>query len=262
MSSSSGRQFFSAAPGRGKAKVEESEEAIKAHEAWYKEHNWHFDSKSNFDFVSKQTSKSTGELFDYDANKDHYDYIQEQIKTFIQNRLVEYYGFVKIPIPPNERSDHRTCAQVFASPDVLVNSNLVVIVQGRNNVYPGVWACKLFTNGRADNFKHATQFPYIRKALSRGWAVVVCDPNGDGESHRSRNAHVGRVWELLINRAIASCIMYIGFSAGTQAILSMLQLPDGDMEKEDFQRRVKAVVLMDGDTGEKIYGEKERQWLT
>ncbi|KAF9113862.1 hypothetical protein BGW39_003575, partial [Mortierella sp. 14UC] len=220
--------------------------------AWYSCRGWHFDKARNYDFVDKNGASHVY------VNDDRYKYVHGRIRVFIQKRLEEYYGFVKIPVPPNKKADPATCAQVYASPDVFVNANLLVIVQGLGDVYPGVWARKLFTNGRADNFKHATQFPYVRKALSYGWAVVLCDPNHDGDTPNSRKRHVRRVWEDVIKRFVASNVMFVAFSAGTWATLAMLDLEDNNEAKKNFLRLVQAVVLLDGAVGHEKYDE----WLT
>ncbi|KAF9907350.1 hypothetical protein EC991_010999 [Linnemannia zychae] len=208
--------------------------------AWYLEHGWHFDEANNHDFVDKNGMPYALIMSNY------YEYVHEKIKAFIQKRLWKYYGFAKLPIPPTKGGNLKTCANIFASPDVLVNSNILVLIQGLGRVYPGVWARKLFTNGRADNFKHATQFPYIRKAFSYGWAVVICDPNGDGSSEGSRARHIRRVWEDVIKRSVASNVMIVAFSAGTRAALSILDLENGNEVKKDFMKRVQALVLLDG----------------
>ncbi|KAF9156052.1 hypothetical protein BG015_007469 [Linnemannia schmuckeri] len=230
-------------------------------EEWFQNMGWHFNR--NDDFVDKH----------------------DKLQVILHEKLMQDYGFKKIAIPwdPNAtfpRIGGRIppdCPRVFATKDVHVNPKILIIVQGLGKVAPGQWARKLFTNGYRDQFDYASQIPYIERALHLGWAVILCDPNraelastsapspmsmwlGGGGSQRAgprgRADHVRRVWEDLIRSSSAKCVMFVAFSAGTAATLQLF-----DTYRREFVRRVKAVVLLDGDTGSSHYRQLDGPWL-
>ncbi|KAG0284101.1 hypothetical protein BGZ96_011536, partial [Linnemannia gamsii] len=229
---------------------------------WGESKNWDFDQ--NFEVID-----SEGNKFQYDAEfpkrlkkaeKDaRYENLHAVLKPHLLDRLRAYYGFAKIRVPALEGG--RANAHAYVSPDVYVNSKTLVIVQGLGRVYPGIWARKLLTSGRNGDYKCATMFSYIRKALSFGWSVVICDPNGDGNSEQNRCNHVRRVWETIIMKSVSTCAMVVAFSAGTRAALEILGLNDADAIKIDFKHRVKGIVLLDGSTGSSITKEADKTWL-
>ncbi|KAF9401778.1 ATP-binding cassette, sub-C (CFTR MRP), member 9 [Mortierella sp. AD011] len=131
--------------------------------------------------------------------------------------------------------------------DVRLNPNLLVIVQGLGEVPPGQWARKLFTNGKRGQWGMATQFPFIERARHLGWAVVLCDPNHDENKPRNQKTrahHVWRVWEDVVRRSDARCVMYVCFSAGTTAVLDLYRT-----SKREFMKKVKGVAFLDGEDG-------------
>lgn len=237
---------------RMEASTEESRE-------WYKERGWHFDS--NNDFVDKD-----GSLFDYESDQEHYEYVQLEIKELIFAELEKRFQLERLPVPTrridkDNQRDSPTCPQVFVSPDVRSNHNLLIIVQGLGEVPPGQWARKLFTNGEKGQFDLATQFPYIQRALHAGWAVVLCDPNrneGRLRTQLTRSHHVRRVWEDVVRPSSARCVMIAAFSAGSCSTLDLYQ----SIEPE-FTERVKAIALLDGENGLGRYSqlEDDGQWL-
>ncbi|KAF8975244.1 hypothetical protein BGZ46_009304 [Entomortierella lignicola] len=219
------------------------EDVLKS-QRWYKEMGWHFDE--NNDFVDKD-----GNLFDFESQQDHYEFVHVMIKTYIFKELERRYNFKQYPVP-SRRSARRArndpyCPQVFVTEDVFINPNLLVIVQGLGEVPPGQWARKQFTNGKRNQWKLATQFPFIERALHLGWAVILCDPNHNEckpKTQSTRAHHVRRVWEDIVRKSDARCVMYIGFSAGTTAILDLYS-----SIRQEFMKRVKGIALMDGENG-------------
>ncbi|KAI1309527.1 hypothetical protein EDD11_004076 [Mortierella claussenii] len=205
----------------------------KASQAWFKHRGWRFNE--NNDFVDKD-----GNLFDFESDGEHYEFVHGMIKNHINMELRDHYGFVQYPVPSRKRSrsatlidlaDDPLCPQVFVTKDVMLNPNLLVIVQGLGEVPPGQWARKLFTNGKKDQWRLATQFPYIERARHLGWAVVLCDPNrneGRAKTRMSRARHVQRVWEEIVRKSRAKCVMYVGFSAGTFATLDLYESKSND----------------------------------
>ncbi|KAF9897600.1 hypothetical protein BX616_005295, partial [Lobosporangium transversale] len=131
------------------------------------------------------------------------------------------------------------------SKDYRSNPKLMVIVQGLGEVPPGQWARKLFTNGKRGQWGLATQFPYIERALAEKWAIILCDPNhdeGKPKNRKTRALHVQRVWEDLIRKSIANCVIFVAFSAGTTATLDLYEAI-----KLEFNQRVQAIAFLDGE---------------
>ncbi|KAF9292468.1 hypothetical protein BGZ68_005151 [Mortierella alpina] len=186
------------------------------------------------------------------------------IKEHLHTVLKEKYNFVRYPVPferaqTRRKRGEQSCPHIFVTRDVLFNPNLLVIVQGLGEVAPGQWARKLFTNGEKDQWNYATQLPYIERAFHLGWAVILCDVNHGGgfiKSDRTRAHHVLRVWEDIIRRAKAECVMFVSFSAGTRATLDLF-----DAIRPEFMRRVQGVALLDGSTGREYHRSKDGRWL-
>ena len=135
-----------------------------------------------------------------------------------------------------------------------------MIVQGLGEVPPGQWARKLFTNGQRNQYKLATQVPYIERALQKhdDWGLILCDPNHVSQEPRSgetRADHVYRVWQEIVRPSKAENVMVIGFSAGTVAVLDLYE----DIGQE-FEKRVKALALLDGESGDSRL-RLDREWL-
>ncbi|KAG0378054.1 hypothetical protein BGX24_004847 [Mortierella sp. AD032] len=200
-------------------------------EEWFEDMGWHFNQDD--DFVDKN-----GNMFDFKTQSDYYEFVHDKIQIMLHERLEQEYGFVKVPIPWDP-SDARSrgrgpipsdCPRVFVSRDVNVNPKVLLIVQGLGKVAPGQWARKLFTNGRKGEFPNASQFPYIKRALHLGWAVIL--------------------------HSAAKCVMIVAFSAGTWATLDLF-----DTNRSEFKRRVKAVALLDGSTGGNRYWQRDGDWL-
>ncbi|KAG0219756.1 hypothetical protein BGX33_001073 [Mortierella sp. NVP41] len=222
---------------------------------WFDAMGWHFDA--NDDFVDRY-----GNMFDFKTQERYYEFVHGKIQKIIHERLMTEYKFVRLAIPwdpnPSVRAKgirHPDCPHVFVTPDVWYNPKLLVIVQGLGQVAPGQWARKLFTNGHKGQFDYASQLPYIERAKYLGWAIVLCDPNRVGDA-RYRSKHVQRVWEDLVRPAKANCVMFVGFSAGTWATLDLF-----DSNRIEFKSRVKAVVLLDGATGNERYRQDDSVWL-
>ncbi|KAI7821392.1 hypothetical protein BC939DRAFT_455869 [Gamsiella multidivaricata] len=224
---------------------------------WYKSKDWHFDKDG--DFVDKN-----GQLFDFESQGEHYEYVQTQIKKHIYEELQHRFDFVRQPLPISKfegvSRDDSQCPQIFVTKDIQWNPDLLVIVQGLGEVPPGQWARKLFTNGESGQWGLATQFAYIQKALHRGWAVLLCDPNHDGngpKTQHSRSRHVRRVWDDIISRSNARCVMFVAFSAGTTATLDLYESLG-----QEFTNRVQAIALLDGEDGTgRTVGKDGGRWL-
>lgn len=176
------------------------------------------------------------------------------------------------------------------SKDATSKPNLLVIVQGLGVVPPGQWARKLFTNGLKGQYKLATQIPYIEKAQGHeDWGLVLCDPNhasSEPKTEDTRAHHVLRVWQDIVAPSKAENVMYIGFSAGTVAVLDLYDTLDVSkfffreslctlecqlylrvakscsVVGPEFIKRVKAIALLDGESGASRQAQgQDGKWL-
>jgi hypothetical protein len=77
-----------------------------------------------------------------------------------------------VPLDANP-SLEPTCP-IFASANASECETVVLLCQGSGAVRPGMWARALCMNNTLDR---GTVFPYIRDAQSRGWGVLVLNPN-------------------------------------------------------------------------------------
>ncbi|KAK5809704.1 hypothetical protein F5H01DRAFT_350014 [Linnemannia elongata] len=242
--------------------IEEEDVSLKGYtdEEWFSLMGWHFSENKDHDFVDKH-----GRLYNYEDHFDRFEVVQDKIQSLLYDRLKNKYGFEQIAVAQNKSTsapgggDHHRFPQIFISPDARTNSTMLVLVPKVGEESPGQWDRDLFTSGEEGNFLFASQFPYIDMALEQGWGVVLCDPNG-GDLHDSdeyREAHVQYVWDDIVQPSEATCVMYVAFGEGTDAVLSILD----STRAAEFRERVKAVVLLDGTTGDKRKEKLDRTWL-
>ncbi|KAF9117591.1 hypothetical protein BGX30_005319 [Mortierella sp. GBA39] len=242
--------------------IDDEADSLKGHtdEEWFSLMGWHFSENKDHDFVDKH-----GELYNYEDHFDRFEFVQDKIQSLVYDRLKNKYGFEQIAIAQNKGTsapgggDHHRFPRIFISPDARTNSTMLVLVPKMGEESPGQWDKDLFTTGEKGNFLFASQFPYIDMALEQGWGVVLCDPNGGGlyDSDEYREAHVQYVWDDIVQPSEATCVMYVAFGEGTDAVLSILDSP----RAAEFRERVKAAVLLDGTTGDKRKEKLDRAWL-
>lgn len=242
--------------------TEDEDDSLKGDtdEEWFSLMGWHFSENKDHDFVDKH-----GKLYNYENHFDRFEFVQDKIQSLVYDRLKNKYGFEQIAVAQNKSTsapgggDHHRFPRIFISPDARTNSTMLVLVPKVGEESPGQWDRDLFITGEEGNFLFASQFPYIDMALEQGWGVVLCDPNG-GDLHDSdeyREAHVQYVWDDIVQPSEATCVMYVAFGEGTDAVLSILD----STRAAEFRERVKAVVLLDGTTGDKRKEKLDRTWL-
>ncbi|KAG0250594.1 hypothetical protein BGZ95_007147, partial [Linnemannia exigua] len=204
-------------------------------------------------------------LFKYEDHYDRIDYVHAKVQSLVYDRLRNMYGFQQIAIAQNESTsapgggDKHPFPRIFVSPDIKTNTRILLLIPKVGDESPGQWDKNLFTSGERGNVLFASQFSYIDVALAQGWGIVLCDPNG-GNVHDSdsyRQEHVLFIWDDIVQPSQATCVMYVAFGEGTDAVLSILDSSRAD----DFRRRVKAVALLDGTNGDKRKEKVDRAWL-
>ncbi|KAF9540695.1 hypothetical protein EC957_003879, partial [Mortierella hygrophila] len=245
-----------------KQPIDDDADSLKGHtdEEWFSLMGWHFSENKDHDFVDKH-----GKLYNYENHFDRFEFVQDKIQSLVYDRLKNKYGFEQIAVAQNKGTsapgggDHHRFPRIFISSDARKNSTMLVLVPKMGGESPGQWDKDLFTTGEKGNFLFASQFPYIDMALEQGWGVVLCDPNGGDlyDSDEYREAHVQYVWDDIVQPSEATCVMYVAFGEGTDAVLSILD----SSRAAEFRERVKAAVLLDGTTGDKRKEKLDRAWL-
>lgn len=86
--------------------------------------------------------------------------------------LLEAEGLKRIPVPKTSSSELRSF--VFASDDAFNGKKLLVLVHGSGVVRAGQWARRLIIN---DSLNSGTQIPYVRRARSLGYGILVLNTN-------------------------------------------------------------------------------------
>lgn len=137
--------------------------------------------------------------------------ILQELTRYVENKIMADYGFVSIQIPEDE--DPST--SILASPNWMSASKLLIIVQNAYGSQLGIFSRSIcFDKG----ISKGTWLPYIERALSVGYDVLILRPNTNsvvvetpGESPRkvpikgseSPEIHVLNVWENVVSRAEA-----------------------------------------------------------
>lgn len=92
-----------------------------------------------------------------------------------------------------------------------------------------------------------TQIPYIRKAVSKGYGVIVLNtndnylPSGKKIQHSgTAEEHASYVWDTYISQAKASSVVIVAHSYGGVVTLAL-----ADQFKDKFDEKVKAIAFTD-----------------
>jgi len=96
----------------------------------------------------------------------------QQIEHIVYD-LLEQQGLRKVYIPVELPPGEGTF--IFSKPEKLVNSKkLLVLIHGSGYVRAGQWARTLIINQSLD---HGSQIPYVKKALSLGYDILITNTN-------------------------------------------------------------------------------------
>lgn len=164
--------------------------------------------------IDKETGALTDQPFKFDVsdnnayNQKHYEALGETITEHVYQLLLDI-GLKKIPIPAPETPNS---GFVFGTKSDFSNTKkLLILIHGSGVVRAGQWSRSLIINHSLD---HGTQIPYIKRAISLGYDVLVTNTN---HNHREENgrritlpgnkspsAHAYSVWQQLIAPAYDS----------------------------------------------------------
>jgi len=202
------------------------------------------------------------------VNQVHYDLLGDLIVPYIQEQMVKQFGMKEIFLPEKCDLPSHVRSNIFVTPDLETNSNkLMLLIQGSGAVRAGQWARALCIN---DTLKSGSILPYLQKAIAKGFAVIVFNPNlnhapKDPLSRPKRESffipgkprlpevetvkiplnesppeHTIYVWDMFGKNSPAKEIVIVAHSAGGTCTLSLLR----EREKE-ILHKLKAIAFTD-----------------
>ncbi|XP_053611254.1 FAM172 family protein homolog CG10038 [Plodia interpunctella] len=170
----------------------------------------------------------------------HYEKLGDAITNYIYHLLETQENLVRLTVP--EGSSEGTF--IFVSKDYDKKDVLMILINGSGAVRAGQWARSLIIN---DCLDMGTQIPYIQKAQSKGYGVMVlntndnCLPNGKKIPHSSTaEEHARYIWDTYVGKANANSIVIVAHSYGGVVTLTL-----ADQLKNKFDDRVKAIAFTD-----------------
>lgn len=213
-----------------------------------------FDSNGALRQYDKELNGITERTFQFDVhngdkkeNQVRYEAIGKVIDRCIYKFLETRAGLEKHVV------DEDTGEFVFISKDFSRNDEkLLVIIHGSGVVRAGQWSRRLIIN---DGLEQGSQLPYIKRAVDRGYSVLVMNTNQNkdlsDEKYPGRGnpeKHAISVWHLLVQkRSKARHVAIVAHSYGGVVTLELAKEFEGD-----FMRRVFSVSLTDSVHQEKL----------
>lgn len=97
-----------------------------------------------------------------------------------------------------------------------------------------------------ENLDLGTQIPYVKKAIGKGYGVMILNPNDNsrGENQIVNSStgeeHAKYVWDNYIKDTKASKILIVAHSYGGVITVTL-----ADQLKEEFEQRVKGIAMTD-----------------
>jgi len=164
-------------------------------------------------------STTDGGAFKYYQDEQQYAKLCQNLQVHVQTILKEVYHLEEKWIPKFSSEGDPRC-NIFLSSDVLTNSNLLLLVPGKN-VRAGFWSQRYsFEHG----LKMGTMIPYIQRALELGWAIATFNPNWNYWKPQPDSTkvpgsetpaiHMASVWNTYLSRSKATKICVLAHSKG------------------------------------------------
>jgi len=206
-----------------------------------------FDSNGVLRQYDNKSSEITERSFQFDVhsgdkkrNQERYEEIGKVIDRCIYKFLHTRAGLEKTVI------DEETGEFVFISKDFLENDEkLLVIIHGSGVVRAGQWSRRLIIN---DGLEQGSQLPYIKRAIDRGYSILVMNTNLNKDLSSDKypgrgnpEKHAISVWHQLVQkRSLARHVAIVAHSYGGVVTLELSK----EFE-DDFINRVFSVSLTD-----------------
>lgn len=170
----------------------------------------------------------------------HYEKLGAAITDYIYHLLETETKLTRLLVPKNAKNG----TFIFASKDYDKKDTLLVLIHGSGAVRAGQWARSLIIN---ENLDMGTQIPYIKKAVSKDYGVLVlntndnCTPEGKKiKNSESAEEHALYVWQTYISSSKTQNIVIIAHSYGGVVTVYL-----ADKLKSEFESRVKAIAFTD-----------------
>lgn len=148
--------------------------------------------------LDESTGLATEEPFQFDVSKNptynqqRYEALGEVITEHVYQLLIDL-GMHKINV---DAGDGTPTSFVFASkPDMSQSKKLLILIHGSGVVRAGQWSRSLIINHSLD---HGTQIPYIKRAITLGYDVLVTNTNLHLKNSSSPSLHGNQVWRQVL----------------------------------------------------------------
>uniref|UniRef100_W8B7Y2 UPF0528 protein CG10038 n=1 Tax=Ceratitis capitata TaxID=7213 RepID=W8B7Y2_CERCA len=182
---------------------------------------------------------------DHAKNQEHYEKLADQIPDIVYD-LLEQNGLSRTYVPEDIPQEQATF--IFTKPHKLEQpKKLLVIIHGSGYVRAGQWARSLIINNSLD---HGTQIPYIKRAESLGYDILVTNTNDNyrninGESKPiprvgSASAHARYVWEKYVMACKPESVAIVAHSYGGAIAMDL-----ANRFTQFFEESVFAIALTD-----------------
>ncbi|KAL6727859.1 hypothetical protein Aduo_009699 [Ancylostoma duodenale] len=149
------------------------------------------------------------------TNQTDYERIGDAMTMELYGMLESVCGLRKIEVPVKVEDKNGATVDfpgfVFASPEFLEKSTVLLIIHGSGAVRPGQWSRRLILN---ESLEVGSQIPYIRRALVNDWGVVVCSTNTDEEFRDYPRHHLCSVYEQLLKDSTIQRFFVVAHSRG------------------------------------------------
>ncbi|KJH50487.1 hypothetical protein DICVIV_03337 [Dictyocaulus viviparus] len=134
-----------------------------------------------------------------------------ELYSILENR----YGLSRFDVFVDVRDKHNILHKyrsfVYASTNFCMKSTVLLIIHGSGAVRPGQWSRRLILNESLDV---GSQIPYIQRALSNDWGVVLCNTNTDENFDDYSPQHLRAVHDQLLGDPSIQQIFVVAHSRG------------------------------------------------
>ncbi|XP_036321463.1 FAM172 family protein homolog CG10038 isoform X2 [Rhagoletis pomonella] len=216
-----------------------------------REFGYAFNAEGQLRKIDETTGEPGAEPFkftisdDHAKNQAHYEQLAEQIPEIVYD-LLEQNGLRRTYVPDDVPQEQATF--IFTKPEKLVEpKKLVVIIHGSGYVRAGQWARSLIINNSLD---HGTQIPYIKRAESLGYDILLTNTNDNyrminGENRPiprlgSASAHARYVWEKYVMACNPESVAVVAHSYGGAIAMDLAK-----RFTKFFEKNVFAIALTD-----------------
>jgi hypothetical protein len=159
--------------------------------------------------------------------------LMNYIGKYVEETLALKYGFVSIPIPDDDSPEQTS---IMASSNWQTAQKMLLIIQNASGSMIGMFSRSICLK---DGFSKGSMFPYVERAMSEGYAVLILRPNTNSivetdpvtRKVKSKKPIIGSespefhalyVLENIIPMATASHIAFLGYGNGASLCKEML----------------------------------------